>query len=220
MKVRTLTCLSFLVIFSGTAILTIAQEQVIDKEQFDSMANKAREMISGKPFRSISRKESVIGGKTTVSTSTSESLPPDRSRNLNTTTSNGVTKTTEIIRVTGKIFERRDGGVWAELPVEQGGFGSVGGVVEKTETYKKTPGIKVGNRITDLYERYIVTTTANHNDQAKKSTSISWHWIDKTGRQIKSEFIDEWEGGKSHIETSFEYDIELKIEVPTVGKAN
>lgn len=192
-----------LVVFS---IPAFAQERTITEKEFEDVDSAAREFLKKTSYRSIERD----GPSETIY----ESVPPDRTRTLVTEKTNGVTKTTETIKIGPEIFTRKDGGKWEiQGPRDPNRYTVMGdaGDRERANEYKLSSGVMLGSEKTDIYEHKVTTT---YRSTALRTVWTRRLWIDRKGMMVKLENIYTNAGGTSSYTLGYEYDPKIKIVAP------
>jgi hypothetical protein len=193
-----------LVVFSFPAF---GQEHAITEKEFEDVNSIAVEFLKKGSYRSIERD----GPSETIY----ESVHPDRTRRLVTEKTNGVTKTTETIKIGPEIFIRKDGGKW-EIPGprDPNRYTIMGnaGERQRVNEYKLSTGMMLGSEKTDIYERK--ETTTYKSPAALRTVWTRRLWIDHKGRMVKLENIYTDASGTSSYTLIYEYDPKIRIEAP------
>lgn len=193
----------------------LGQERTITEKEFEDVDSAATEFLNKVSYRSTERDN--------TSERTYESVPPDKTRTLVTEKTNGVTKTTETIKIGPNIFIRKNGGKW-EIPGprDPNRYTVMGDPMDRKQVndYKLSSGVMLGRQKTDLYEHKMTTT---YRSATLRTVWTRRLWIDHKGMMVKLENIYTDQGGTSSFTVLYEYDPKIKIVAPikiTVKKKN
>jgi hypothetical protein len=203
------------------AVTVIAQERVIEKNEFDSVYQKSSLLLKTRAYRSTMVRKTGGDSSPVGETSVYEFVPPDRYHSISTwTDDNGAVKKNESIRIGTKSWFRANDEPWRVSGIGSGnGSGAGSGMreIERVIGYKMTPGVKLETGTANLYQ---FTQTLRFEDRGGffEATTSRDNWFNKEGLLLKSEYslINTRLRMTYKTSTIYEYDPRITIEPPAV----
>lgn len=214
---RTISKSTILFFLLCAAIQTLAQERVIEKNEFDSVYRTSLLFLKTRVYHSTTATKTGGDSSAANRTFVFEFVPPDRYRSSSTWTDDeGAVRKNESIRIEEKSWFRASDEPWRVLGSADG-YGSGRGTgrldIERTAGYKMTPGVKLETGTADLYQS---TETLRFEDKIGFFEETSWrdNWINKEGLILKSEYttMNTRYRTISKTSTTYEYDSRITIE--------
>jgi hypothetical protein len=225
MKMKTISRSAILLFLLCAAVPLLAQERVIEKNEFDSIYQTSLVFLRTRAYRSTTEIKRDGDDSPVNRTSVYEFVPPDRYHSFLTwTDAIGNNKKNESIKIGTESWFRENDGPWK---VSGNGYGTGSGSgsgsgsgrreIEQITEYKMTAGVKIGGEFADLYQ---FSHIVKYEDPAGRfeTTIARNNWINKQGLLLKSEYTSADPRLNINYITStvYEYDPRIKIDPPAV----
>lgn len=206
--------------------------ETFNQETLERLIKTASKKLENEKYRLTTGSQSFRSGNSVsnyTQKTVTEVIPPDRRHYYQETLTNGNTSSYETITVGENFFYRFNGGEW-----KTGGFGSGTGIgsgsgtgVEKRITIENRTdrnfirNVTVNGQTADLFE-IINTLKYTFRSNTYSVITKSTYWFDREGRFIKTvyDYENTELGIISNSTKDYEYDIDIKIEMPLVLKTN
>jgi hypothetical protein len=212
-----------------------AQEKPFTDEELANLKQTAYKKLENLKYRSTRTYESFVSKDSSLnyfSKTISKIVPPNNRHTITETKDSRGLRKEESIFVNGRLFLKYDDGDWKEI-IEEGngsgygmgrGRGSGSGgesnvKITRTENYKLEKDQIVNDQKADLYEKTItIRYTSDDFDYSK--TNSEKYWFNKDGLFVRTETENTSTYSESFTRSTalYEYDPNIKIEVPIVGK--
>jgi hypothetical protein len=231
MKIKSISNLLFCVVFLWAAIPALAQEKVINGEEYRSAYGRALKMLKEKAYRSTRTYSWVHEGEVprALYTDIDEFVPPDRKRNVFFGIAVKGAQRTEKITIGDTEYVRKDDGPWTvvrEVPWNGQGVGDGDGTgtgkpmkdSKWTVEFKSIGGERIGGEDAKLYQRRVVLKYTGSDGKPVEDITTRREWYNKDGLFLKTEIRVVDNSGKMlhHALSVYEYGPQIKIEAPPV----